>query len=120
LIEHAEHEFELNQRGANGETRRSTLEAARRLGAGVPELDNPVSIPRELADVFAWFVDLSGARGGTGFGPAALSFAEIAAWSRLAGIDPTPFEVSVLRRLDVAYLTSLSNGRPARDPHHRH
>jgi len=79
-------------------------------GAAVPELDNPVAIPVELAYLFAWFTELSAARGSGGFGANPISYAEIDAWARLTGTAPTPFEISVIRLLDGALLRNLSDG----------
>lgn len=77
-----------------------------------PELDGP-PCPSELVYVLEWFGELSAARGSGAAGANPIGYAEIAAWSHLTGLVPTPFEVSVLRRLDAAFLTALTR-KPAR------
>lgn len=52
---------------------------------------------------------MSGARTSNGFGLNPLSFAEIQAWAALTGADPTPWEVSLLKRLDGVTLANQKN-----------
>jgi hypothetical protein len=44
------------------------------------------------------------ARTSNGFGPNPISYAEIAAWSKLSGNRPNKHEVKMLRELDRVYL----------------
>jgi hypothetical protein len=53
-------------------------------------------------------VELAGARTSNGFGPNAIGYGELQAWARLTGRDPSPWEVSVLRRMDAAMLSKLT------------
>lgn len=86
-----------------------------------PEADPP---PAGAEFLWEWFLDLSAGRASNGFGPSPLSWQDIAAWAALTGQAPTPWEVSVLRRLDRVYLeVAVSNdttpGRNASDrPRH--
>ena len=73
----------------------------------MPELDGP-GCARELLYLLEWFGELSAARGAGVAGPNPISFAEIAAWARLTGADPSPAEVQILRRIDAAFLAALT------------
>lgn len=65
--------------------------------------------PPELLDyIWAWFFDLCIARSSNGWAANPISYTEIAAWAALTMADPTPWEVSVLRRMDSAYLAGLN------------
>lgn len=55
---------------------------------------------------------MSGARTSNGFGLNPLSFAEIQAWAALTGVEPTPWEVSLLKRLDAVTLANQRNDAP--------
>lgn len=68
--------------------------------------------PYEVEHLWLWFCDLSSARTGSGFGANPISYVEIAAWARLTGNDPTPWEVSVLRRMDIAALEKFAKKTP--------
>lgn len=58
----------------------------------------------------AWdiFIQLSGARGSTGSGPAPIAFSEIESWSRLRREPVRSFELDMLRALDSAFLRAAS------------
>lgn len=58
--------------------------------------------------IFGWFGELAAARGSSGFGANPISFAELAAWAHLTDRAPTPFEISLLRRIDSAFLAVMS------------
>jgi hypothetical protein len=106
LLRYARAQFALSD-VENGVTIRKHLEQVeRQTGAVIPDL-HPDPPPPEVDHLWRWFNDLHNTRGG-GFGPQAISYAEIDAWARLTGSSPTPWEVSVLRRLDVAYLNHLA------------
>ena len=91
---------------------REHLQAAAESGQRIEGLIGPEA-PVELIYLLGWFAELSATRGSTGFSILPLSYLEIDAWARLTDVDPTPFEVGVLRRLDEAFLRSLNHGRPA-------
>jgi hypothetical protein len=60
--------------------------------------------------MWVWFCELSSARSSNGYGLNPITFPEIDAWTRLMGVRPTPWETSVLRRMDTAVL-SILNGK---------
>jgi hypothetical protein len=110
LITHAEHEFTLSRPDKDGTTRRDHLQAVAAQGRPVEGLEAP-PLPAELAYLFEWFLEASAARGSSGFGGIQpLSYAELAAWAQLTGVDPTPFEVSVIRLLDSTLVRVLNDG----------
>ncbi|MFO0271361.1 MAG: hypothetical protein ACK53W_12605 [Gemmatimonadota bacterium] len=86
-----------------GTVRDQLEQVERQTGDRPPELDMP-PIPDCIAHVWEWWVDIASSRGSTGFGPAAITYSEIAAWAALTGADPTPFEVQALRAIERAYL----------------
>ena len=53
------------------------------------------------------FRDLSATRGGTGYGPLPISFAEIEAWSRLGG-TLEPWEIDLIRELDRVWMADAA------------
>lgn len=64
----------------------------------------PPELPWELAHLWTAFLQLNQARGSNGFGPSALSFCEIEAWTRLMRWELRPWEVETLQRLDASFL----------------
>ena len=89
-----------------GGTLRDHLEQVEKSTGGrvrPPELDLP-DLPDPVAHVWEWFADLHRARGSNGFGPNPLTYSEMAAWARLTGADPGPWEVALLKHLDGVYL----------------
>ncbi|WP_444542096.1 phage tail assembly chaperone [Chitinolyticbacter meiyuanensis] len=64
----------------------------------------PPPFPIQLTYLWRWFVELSGARTGNGFGPNSISYAEIAAWSGLKRIQLADWELDTLVELDRAWL----------------
>jgi hypothetical protein len=72
----------------------------------VSQLINPVPFPRVLDDVWIWFNELS--HTGRVYGPEGvaqpLSSTEILAWSTLHHLQLAPWELRLIRLLDVAWL----------------
>lgn len=69
--------------------------------------------PRGAEHLWRAFVELDAARGGNGFGPNPIGFADIQAWAILTDNPLAPWEVRAVRMLDDAYLESLAP--PAED-----
>ncbi|OGU13875.1 MAG: hypothetical protein A2076_13185 [Geobacteraceae bacterium GWC2_53_11] len=63
--------------------------------------DEPEFYPA-LQHIWNWFHQLSNTRGG-GFGPAPITFQEIAAWAGLMQTEPTPWEIEQIIRLDAVW-----------------
>ena len=65
-------------------------------------------LPLEAQYLWAWFQEISRARGGNGFGPNPISFLEVYAWSTLTGMEIRPFEVEAIIAIDRCYVASLA------------
>ena len=76
-------------------------------GAYDKRLDLPL-IPFELEYLMGWFWDIRNAIGGNGFGANPISFSEMKAWCELNGIVLSPWEVSLLRKMDTEFI-KISN-----------
>lgn len=66
------------------------------------------TLPPGAVHLWNSFVQLSNARGGNGFGPNPISFAELDAYSRLTAQAFDPWEIEAIRALDDAYLTEAA------------
>lgn len=56
--------------------------------------------------MWRWYCELGGSRTNNGFGLNPISYSEIKAWADLTGAEPTPWEVSLLKRLDQVTLAA--------------
>jgi len=62
-----------------------------------------------MAHIWAWFGELSSARGSSGFsGPNPISYEAILAWSLLTGTVVRPSEVRAIVEVDQAWLAHLA------------
>lgn len=68
------------------------------------ELQEP-EFPEELAEIWRIFRELNEARG-SGFGVSPISFTEIHHWQQLHGVRLTPYEVRVIRSLDLIFINA--------------
>lgn len=88
----------------DGSTMRDHLmSVARQKRRRVAQLDGP-PIPFRLAHVWQWFLELHQARGSNGWGPNAISYGDLYAWSRLTLRLPRPAEIEALFAVDAAFL----------------
>lgn len=76
--------------------------------AGAARVQLDAEPPQLLDYLWGWFFELCTARSSNGWSANPLSYTEICAWALLMRTDPTPWEVSVLRRMDSAYLAGQS------------
>jgi len=86
-----------------GETRR---QRNARFGAKSPDAEPP----EPALHVWGWFWQLSGRRR---TGPEALSFADVADWQRLTGIQVLSEEVAMLMAMDDQYLRAVREDQAA-------
>lgn len=78
-------------------------------GKRAPFLDGP-AMPEEAEHVWLWFTDLHAGRV-CGFGPAPITWGDMAGFFALHGIEPRAWELRVLRAFDAAWLeTNQSPG----------
>lgn len=68
-----------------------------------------------MEHVWAAFCAVAATRPNNGFGLLPISYAEIAAWDALTGALLTPWEVSLVRRIDTAVLPILNAKKGAED-----
>jgi len=71
------------------------------------ELTGP-PMPESCAHIWRWFIELSAARGSNGWGPNAIRYTDIAAWSALTRTIIQPMEVRVVLHLDHIYLANAA------------
>lgn len=74
-------------------------------GVIAEELRTLKPLPAETKYIWSWFEDLSAARG-AGFSIEPISWGDMRAYFDLIRLQPARWEVSALRRLDDAFLTS--------------
>lgn len=65
-----------------------------------------------MAYLMAWFGELAGPRRSGMSSPDPITWPEMQAWSALTARPLAPWEVQVLRALDVLWLDAWRNGRP--------
>jgi hypothetical protein len=98
--------------GVGGETTRAHLEAVatRMKGAAAEDARaklTPPPMPPELAYLWEWWIELHAARPESAHGIAPFTYGELAAWSRLTGVEPTAWETATLLTLDRVYRTTI-------------
>jgi hypothetical protein len=67
---------------------------------------NPVEFPEILDQLWLWFLDLNSSRSG-GMGPGPITYPDMQAYFRLMRIDPEPWQVGVIKRMDGIALESM-------------
>lgn len=77
--------------------------------------DGP-DIPAAGEGLWSWFLELHQGRPDYGFGPARLTWADMDAWARCFQIDLTPYELSTLKSMDLAYLGALAEQKEKARP----
>jgi len=75
---------------------------------GKQYMDPEPELPPVFQYLWDWFAELHEARGG-GFGPSPLTWPEIDFWASRMRVDPTPWELRVIKRLDKVWLKSCSD-----------
>jgi hypothetical protein len=108
LLTFAGNQMALAEKQSDGATLREHLQAvARQIRKMPPELAELTAVRCPVLLQYLWqaFLELSSARGSTGFGPAPLSFLEIESWSRLTHRTLTGWQINVLKQLDSVYLS---------------
>ena len=92
---------EYDTTDAKGVTMRRHLE---QVGKAGPNAEPPGAAEH----VWAWFWELSAARGSNGFAPMPVTHLEIEAWARMVGAELAEWEVRAIRAMDVAFLAELA------------
>jgi hypothetical protein len=104
LIEFAEHEFRLDLTFIETASLREHLKVAK----AEEDLKNPNPFPEALEEQWRWFTELSctGRSVSPSGSPSAISSQEIVAWCQLNQITLQPWEVKLIRLLDMAWLSA--------------
>jgi len=69
------------------------------------ELANEPDIPKSVAHVWDYFIQLNRARGSNGFGANPLSYTEIKNWCQLSEIRLEQWELNAIVEIDAAFIT---------------
>lgn len=72
--------------------------------------------PFQLEHIWNWYEEVTIGRGSDGFGPAALSYADIYAWVSLLKIEISPWEVKALRLIDQTFRNVMASSAPTPTP----
>lgn len=124
LIAHAERVFALGVEDKDGHTLRETLEGLLKR-ARTPErraeIEDQLAVPEmpvALAYLWSAFQRIRSRRGGNGFGPSPITWADIDAYVRLSGVRLAPWEVEIVEALDDVWLREMATrdstrGQPA-------
>jgi hypothetical protein len=67
--------------------------------------------PYVLEGLWSIFLELSNTRSQGYSAPLPISYQEVKAWCDLTGINLSPWEVQVIKRLDTVYIKVVANGR---------
>ena len=89
-------------------TLREHLESVQRQTGRIPKRLKQPEFPKEFLYVWDWYSELDGTRGFTESGSCPITFQEIDAWARLFCIDIGPFEVFLIKQLDMVHLQTVS------------
>jgi hypothetical protein len=96
----AEWRFRYDTPDDQGVSPRQHLEKAwEQTGRKPALLEDEPELYETVTHIWLWFMQLSNTRGG-GFGPAPITFQEIAAWAGLLQTEPTPWEIEQILMLD--------------------
>ena len=109
MIQFARAKFNLDRRQPDGSTLRDHAQSIYRQTKRWPEdIPQEPVFPDALLYLWEWFVAISNGRGSSGFGANAITWSDLAAWSQLMRIELDRWEVTMLRRLDIVFLSSLA------------
>lgn len=101
MVAHCEAEFRLAVIQKDGTSLRSQYESVQRQTGKIPKVLAEIpEMPPALVYLWNWFMELEAARGGNGYGINPLSFAEIHAWTQLTRVQPVPWEIDAIKRID--------------------
>ena len=79
----------------------------RQTGETPPELIPKPIEPLGL-EVWNWFIELNMVRSSNGFSAGAISFIEIEAYFRLFHVEPELWQVKLLKKIDILYLSRMN------------
>ena len=110
-MEYAEWDFKLSIPDKDGVALRTYLEDVERQTGHTPlPLQGP-DFPSLMEHVWSAFLSLHRARTMVYSGPQPITYSEIVAWQTLTGEQMSPWEIDVIKRLDMKYM-EIVNDRP--------
>lgn len=87
---------------------RDHLASIVRQGGRIPdEFAEPPELPGGCENVWADFLALHECRGSSGFGPMRIGYRDIQAWQDVTGIRLAGWQLTCIRKADVAFMESL-------------
>ncbi|WP_211440921.1 phage tail assembly chaperone [Collimonas humicola] len=113
LLAFAKGEFTLDERQSDGATLRQHIAIVAKQSGKIPEEYVFPDCPEQLRYLWQLFIDFCESRCNTGYGILPLQYAEIEAWSRLMRCPLTPWEVSVIKRIDGAFMQAQMKEKKA-------
>lgn len=78
-----------------------------RTGTEPARLRDAPDLPVDMTWLWADFLQLHNSRGSTGYGPAPITFTDLAAWQSVTGLRLRPWQIDAIRRADNAFFASL-------------
>lgn len=80
----------------------------RQTGIKPKELEDMLEFPKEMLQVWKFFIDLHNARDGNGFGANPISYSDMYSYFKLIDIQPDDWEIETVRKLDMIALDSFA------------
>lgn len=113
LLKFARSHFVLSRPDKNtGKTRLQQLEDIRiQTGVVAPELVSGPELPEAGIYLWRWFLDLCRARPQGASAVVPLLWSEVEAYFRLAGIRPRPWEIEIVKALDIAFVETMNDDK---------
>jgi len=108
LVEFAKKEFKLSSKDKNGDSLRDTLEKVKLYEGIIHEDLIPIEVHPTVMYLWSYFLQLNNSRQ-SGMSVNALSYSEIDAWQRLTNTTISPFELSVIKALDSAFISHINS-----------
>jgi hypothetical protein len=68
----------------------------------LPEDLVPLELPALAGDVWGWYCELAGRRGG-GFGPLPIGWSDLESWARIRGVALSGWDLECLAALEAAW-----------------
>ncbi|MGL5077744.1 MAG: phage tail assembly chaperone [Waterburya sp.] len=105
-LEFAKQEFKLGSESDPGSLRSQLLSVEKQTNQKPKELENLIELPSSCESAWVWFWDLSNSRteGFSGSNP--ITYSDIKCYFDLQDIKPLDYEVSLIKRFDVAFLNA--------------
>lgn len=106
---YARHQFELSKPQEDGTPLLAHLQSAMRQTGRMPDMiANAPPMPAGCSQLWHDFLELHGSRGSSGFGLSRITFADLANWQLVRGVQLSQWEVDVIRRADDLWLAEFA------------